>query len=278
MEKPIPLEIARIELARDETRLADFRLDAAANIAYLTDDDYMLHIVDLGATAEVASMPVSGDRLLLDAPNQRLYIMPDAPWARTGVSPTVTVFDTSARAVVAELPGSRVSVDSAGGRLYVGDDVGFYGRDEPGVRLYDAASLDLLKTGPMAGNPLYNPVANELIIQAASAWTADPDTLQLRADLYPQITGIDLPGCNGCPAAVDAFFFAEPGVVAIQTTILSPQGAGRLTPADLYDAATMAPLGPEYQMGATCSSQPQLRAPLAESVVRVVRYRALCDL
>lgn len=272
VENPIPREISRVEIVRDETHLADFRVDADAGVAYLTDSDYTLHIVDLASTQEVGALAVSGDRLLLDAPNQRLYIMPDAPYARTGVSPTVTVFDMAGREVVAELPGSRVGVDEAGNRLYIGDDVSFYSHNEPGVRLYDAETLQLVRTGSMAGNPVYNAVADELIIQNSSAWTADPNTLEVRNDLYPQITGIDLPGCNGCPAAADAFFFPEQSVVAVQTTILSPQGAGRIVPTDLYAAATMERLPQSTQMGATCSSQPQLRTPIAGHVVRVERY------
>ena len=272
VENPIPREIGRVVLVGDETSLADFRLDAAANTAYVTDAAYVLHVVDLNDLKEVASFPVSGERLLLDAPNGRLYIMPDAPWARTGISPTVTVFDTTSRTTVGELPGSRVGVDSSGDRLYIGDDVGFYSHAEQGVRLYDAATLTLVRTGAMAGNPLYNPAADELIIQGPSVWTADPDSLVPRVDLYSEITNEELPGCNGCPAAVDAYYFASAQIVAIQTTILSPQGAGRVTPADLYNAGTMERLPESYQMGATCSSQPQLRTPLDGRVVRVERY------
>ncbi len=102
---PIPREIGRVSLVGAESPLADFRLDAAENVAYLTDAGYALHVVDLTTMEEVASFATSGDRLLLDAPNSRLYIMPDAPYARTGISPTVTVFDTATRQIVAELPG-----------------------------------------------------------------------------------------------------------------------------------------------------------------------------
>jgi photosystem II stability/assembly factor-like uncharacterized protein len=269
---PLPLEIARIEITNADTPLADFRLDSAARIAYLTDAAYNLHVVDLAAGAVVASLPTSGDRLLLDAPNQRLYIMPDAPFAREGISPTVTVFNTASRAIVAELPGSRAGIDSAGGRLYIGDDVGFYGREEPGVRLYDAESLDLIRTGTLAGNPLYDPAADGLIIQNTSAWTADAETLEPQTDLYPEISAMELPGCNGCPAVVDAFYFPNEEVVAIQPIIMSPQGAGRNTPADLYRAATMERVTGEYEMGATCSSQPQLVFHLDGRRLRTERY------
>lgn len=268
---PIPREVARIALVADGVRLADFRLDSAAQIAYLTDSEYNLHVVDLTSGQVVDSVPTSGDRLLLDASGNRLYIMPDAPWAREGISPTVTVFDTSSRTIVGALPGSRASVDGFA-RLYVGDVVNVSGREATGVRLYDAATLDLQRTGPMAGNPLYVPDADGLIIQHSSAWTADAETLEPFTDLYPQITGIDLPGCTGCPAAVDAFYFADMETVAIQTVILSPQGAGALTPADLYNADTMARFDGGYTLYATCSSQPQLIAPVNGRTLRTERF------
>ncbi len=255
----LPRVLARMPLAEGDATLADFRLDGARNVAYLTDAAYQLYVVDLGANALLGTFDVSGERLLLDVENGRLYIFPQWPLGGDA-APAITIFDTEAGEIVGTLPGSRVSVDGARNRVYVGDIVGYADVEAPGVRLYDGVSGALLAQSEQAGDPLYNPFADELVIVYYSAWTADPETLAVREDLAPDISDTPIRACNGCSVIDEAFLFAEEEVLALRVvTLATGGGAGQDDPLRYFDAATMQPADAPLAFSATCSSRPVLR-------------------
>lgn len=283
----LPREVARLALVDGDTHLRDFVLDEAAGIAYATDSAYRLHIVALDPLAEVANFQVNGDLLTLDAANQRLYIAPyDSPG---NADPVITIFDTANRQVVGQVVGERVAVDSARNRFYVGEEVPLgeiaTGQTPPvrkGVRLYDGATQAAIAQGEKAGVPLYNPIADELIIVNYSAFTADPETLALRRDLFPEISEQSLAGCTGCQIVRTGWVFPDDGLVAFDvTTIGSGGGPGAETGPIFMTADKMEPSSVGAQVADTCSSQPALTERVGDTLLdhdRYVRYEVYNNL
>lgn len=283
----LPREIARLPLVNGETQLRDFVLDEAASIAYITDSDYRLHIVSLDPLAEVANVQVNGDLLTHDPVNARLYITPYD--STTNANPVITVFDTAYRAVVGQVAGGRVSVDSVRNRFYAGEEVPLEEiateqtpQVRKGVRLHDGVTFSVVQQGEMGGVPLYNPVADELIILNNSAFTADPQTLEVQRDLFPEISEQAIAGCTGCQILRTATLLSEDRLIAFDIVTLGGGGGTGAEPDPaFFDAATLAPATSQAQLQATCSSQsaqtPQIDDTLLDSD-RYMRYEVYNNL
>lgn len=257
----IPRETGRLTLVSDEVTIRDLRLDESTMRAYVSDSERVVHVVDMETMAEVAAIPTSGDRLVLDVDNKRLYVAPD--WTLSSEEESlVTVIDIATNGVVGTLPGENVAVTGHGDqyRLYVGDYVGFFEEDAPGVRLYDGATLELITQGELAGEPVVNPATGELIIVNYSAFTVDPFTLEVREDLFPEISSTEIRGCNGCPAVRAAWSFPFQSYLAVDVqTISAGKGAGNYPPPLLYWAETMERVtSPALEVVPTCGSEPRL--------------------
>jgi hypothetical protein len=261
---PIPLQVAALSLISDDASLRDLRLDGAAARLYLTDSAYRLYVIDAASLALIETHQTTGDLLTLDAANGRLYIAPRSAPAQ-GEQNLISIYDIASGSLLDQtLTGGRVTVDSARNRLYVGDVYDYTTQvEQEGVRLYDAATLERLAQSTQPGAPVYNPVSDLLLILAYTAYTADPETLEVRADLFPDISATDLIGCNGCPLVADAVVFPDEEVVAFNVITISPgKGPGVIDPPRLLNARSMVPEARPFEVAETCSSLPALNGPI----------------
>ena len=254
----LPRLVADVSLAPEDATLNDLRIDAAAGRLYVTDTAGQLHVLDAQSFATLATLPYGGN-LELDARNGRLYIY--QPNVREGEAPAIHVIDTATLAEVGVLPGGAIAIDAERNRLFVGEPFTYSSTaDAPGVRVIDGATLQVLGEIDQPGAPVYNPARNELLIVAYTVYTADPATLQVTGDLFPELTDLDQVGflwCNGCRWADRAWVLPEVGMVAVDISAhCAGKGCGVEDAPRWFDAATLTPIdsavAPELQ--ADCGS------------------------
>jgi hypothetical protein len=267
----VPRIVADLPLVSGDVTLHDFRADPDAGRIYVTDSAYVLHVIDTATYTVVQSIQTTGDLLTLDTANRRLYIAPQFATPADEGGSRVSIYDTAAGVLLdTTLPGARVAVDPAHNVLYVGEPVDASNlATAPGVRSVDGATLAVIVQSGQPGAPLFNPERDELVIVAYTAYTADPSTLDVRHDLFPEIGAADIIGCNGCQMVEDAAYFPDEGLLAFDvTTISAGKGAGVYPPPRLLDAEALTPVTAPWQVAASCSSRPGLRGPLDGRVYR----------
>ena len=177
--------------------------DAARDQLYLGDGGHTLLILQAGTLAESGRITFPEGEIVrarqLAMGGEWLLV---ATYADADKRQSVAVVDVATGAILATLPGAEFAIDEANQRLFVGEALGAATPpDAPGVRAYSTTDFSLLATGEQPGIPLYNPERNELLIIGYTVYTADPATLAVTGDLFPELEA-DLPGtlkwCNGC--------------------------------------------------------------------------------
>jgi photosystem II stability/assembly factor-like uncharacterized protein len=248
---------------------------------YITDSTGMLHVLDATSYRKLATLPVTGawepihgvrGSLTLDPSHDRLYVA-----AETRPAGVVTAVDTATLAIVGSItPGGAVSLDTRRNRLYIGrarfDNVIHDPSDaallEGTGRVYDAPSLQALADLPVQGRPVYNPLADELLIVSFTVLRVDPDTLEIMGDLLPDISAQPCPQCNGVTSARKAWVDVEHNLLTVQLGMSSVGHPPPCGPGDRhFDATTLEPVSdpgitPPFEP--TCNEQRQLPASLGE--------------
>lgn len=228
----LPRQLTQISLAPPGESLLDFLLDRDSARIYVIDTAGQLHVLDANTYARLATLPTTGQRLTLDTMNQRLYI--------TLGSTGVTIVDTNSLTVVGTIPGGgHVTVDTARNRFYSSR------KDGSGIRLYDGVTFEELGRTPQPGIPVYNPLRDELYIVAHTVFIADPETLEIKADLLPDITANQpFLYCNGCKSPEDAHIFLDRNLLVVEIRVNSVGGkGGGISPQPrLFDATTLVEL------------------------------------
>lgn len=252
----LPRLVASLPLASPGATLNDLRFDPAANRLYIADTDEQVHVVDAATYTVLATLPALGSNLELDARNGRLYVY--RTFVREGEAPMIHVLDTVTLAEVGVLRGGAISVDSERNRLFVGEPYTYSSTgDAPNVQVIDGATLQLLGEIDQPGAPVYNPIRNEVLIVAYTVYTADPESLQVTRDLFPELTDLSQVGflwCNGCRWAERAWALPDAGMIAVDIRAhCTGKGCGVEAAPRWLDAATLAPvdpaIAPEVQAG-----------------------------
>jgi hypothetical protein len=278
---PLPARLAQIPLAPAGQVLGRLLSDPDSGRLYVTDSAGTLHVVDAATYEEVASFPVTGSwepiygvsgSLALDAAHHRLYVA-----AETRPEGVVTVVDTAALSVVGSItPGGAISLDSKRNRLYVGRaeadnpiyDASYAALHNPTGKVYDAGTLMELGEPPVKGRPVYDPLADELLIVSFTVYRVDPDTLQVTGDLLPDISAQPCPQCSGVSSATDAHLEVDRNLVTVHMRISSAGHSPPCGPGDRYfNATTLEPVPdpsstPPFEP--TCNGQRELPAPVRE--------------
>ena len=238
---PLPAIVATLDLAPPGEQIVDALLDRAANRLYVSDSSPALHVLD-ATTYEQRSTWPAGGLLTLDATSQRLYLAPGSRYMPADEEAAIAIFDAQAEHLLEQrLPGRLIAVDEAGGRLFVGEPYTFdLQQADPGVRIYDAVTLEQTGVIPQSGAPAYNPLRDELLIAAYTLYTANPDSGQVTGELLSELREeAGFLWCNSCRWVDDVRVLASDGLVAVNVQAHSPQGAGSVSPPLFYDAATM---------------------------------------
>ncbi|HAJ37277.1 MAG TPA: hypothetical protein DCL15_16530 [Chloroflexi bacterium] len=252
----LPGLVANLTLASPGATLNDLRFDPGANRLYIADTDEQVHVVDAASYTVLATLPGLGSNLELDARNGRLYVY--RAFVREGEAPAIHVIDTATLAEVGVLRGGAIAIDAERNRLFVGEPYTYSTTDAaPGVQVIDGATLQLLGEIDQPGAPVYNPARNEVLIVAYTVYTADPETLQVTGDLFPELTDLDQIGflwCNGCRWAERAWVAPDLGMIGVDIRAhCTGKGCGVEDAPRWLDAATLAPvdpaIAPEVQAG-----------------------------
>ena len=249
--------------------LLDLTIDHDAGRLYVSDNVDRVHVLDAADYREIATLPGQG-KLTPDAANHRLYVAED-------YGPEVTVLDTEALAVVGTIPeGGYVAVDSKGKRVFVGHEI-YYGGprlDDPGVRVFDADTLQQIATLAQPGIPTYNPVANEVYVLNYTAYAFDGQTFAPLGELTPDIGAQEWKWCNGCDKVTAIHVHPDRQVIVVELTTLSAgKGAGLYPPPRFFDAATRAPLETSALIVQhTCWNIPVLSGPIDGHIYETVEY------
>jgi hypothetical protein len=213
----LPRLLANLPLAPEGATLNDLRFDPGANRLYIADTDEQVHVVDATTYTVLTTLPGLGSNLELDTRNGRLYVY--RAYVREGEEPAIHVIDTATLAEVGVLRGGAIAIDAERNRLFVGAPFTYSSpADAPGVQVIDGATLQVLGEIDQPGAPLYNPARNEVLIVAYTVYTADPETLQVTGDLFPELTDLNQIGflwCNGCRWAERAWVLPETGMIAV---------------------------------------------------------------
>ena len=277
----LPARLAQIPLAPEGQVLGDLVVDAEKGRLYVTDSTGTLHVVDGATFEELASLPVTGswepiygvrESLILDAAHERLYVQ-----AETRPDGVVTVVDTAALAVVGSVsPGGSMSLDSRRHRLYVGRpeadnpvyDSSYAGLLRANGKVYDAQTLEELGDLPVSGRPVYDPLADELLVVSFTVYRVDPDTLQVTGDLLPDVSAEPCPRCNGTSSASGARVDADRNVLTVYMRVYSAGHPAPCTPNDrCFDATTLEPIadsGLTPPLEPTCNERRQMPASVRE--------------
>jgi DNA-binding beta-propeller fold protein YncE len=243
----LPRLLANLPLAPEGATLNDLRFDPGANRLYIADTDEQVHVVDATTYTVLTTLPGLGSNLELDTRNGRLYVY--RAYVREGEEPTIHVIDTATLAEVGVLRGGAIAIDAERNRLFVGAPFTYSSpADAPGVQVIDGATLQVLGEIDQPGAPLYNPARNEVLIVAYTVYTADPETLQVTGDLFPELTDLNQIGflwCNGCRWAERAWVLPETGMIAVDIRAhCTGKGCGVEDAPRWLDAATLAPIDP----------------------------------
>jgi len=275
--RSLPQVIAEISLTTADATLLDGLLDSVAQRLYITDTAGNLYILAADTYALLATLSALGT-LTLDQDHDRLYVAPGAGALVGAEAKGVTVVDTRTNTVVGTLPGPYVAVDSVADRLFVGETVDTDPQSEqPGVRIYDGATLAQRGELPQAGVPFYNPLRNELLILAHTVYVVDLATQTVTADLFPELAQQAMPWCNGCTWADDVHVFPEANLITIEVGAHCLGGGCDFTsPPHFFDATTLTPLTdlarlPVLQRG--CGQQRWLLPPIAGRTYRTYAFQ-----
>jgi DNA-binding beta-propeller fold protein YncE len=223
---------------------------------YLTDSLGRLHVLDAGTYDELATLPVTGE-LIHDPTHHRLY-------ATTWDSPegSVAVVDTAALTVTKTItPGGFVGWDPTRHRLYVG-------RFDRGGQVYDTLTLEKLGEMPVGGQVVYNPLRDELLMVARTVYVVDAETLELTADLLPEIGGQACPQCEGALFANEVEVLADRNLLAV-TISQTGRGGGCGPDRRFFDATSLEPVTDPVRTRfwePTCNGRRTLPEPLADRV------------
>jgi len=260
----LPRLAAALPLAPEGEALIDLRFDRPTNRIYVTDADH-LYAVD-GDTLTVLTTLSQGGFLELDERNQRLYVY--RSFVRGGETPTIHVIDTKTLTALGTIKGGAIAIDRERNRLFVGEPFtqALAGSATArGVRVFDGATLEEIGEFTQPGAPIYNPTRNELLIVAYTVYTANPETLQVTGDLFPELTDPEKVGllwCNGCRWVDNAWHLPEVSMIAVDVNAhCAGKGCGRIEPPRWFDAATMATVEP--------AAAPELRRGCGSAVEAV---------
>lgn len=258
---PLPQLLAEIPLAPEGETIYDLRIDRASNHIFVTDSADQLHVLDATTYQPLTVLPYGG-WLELDSDHSRLYVY--KPYI-TQEESLIYVIDTNTLETVGTIPGRAIAIDSQHNRLFIGEPYTISTEeDSPGVRVVDGATLEQTGIFTQAGAPLYNPLRNELLISAYTAYTANPDTQQITGDLFPELTDIGESGflwCNGCAWVDNIRFFPVEQLLAVEISRhCAGKGCGTEDAPPYLDANTLQPLDTATipQMQADCGSQASL--------------------
>ncbi len=258
-EGQLPNALIEINLAPEGETLYDFRLDHATNQIFVTDSANQLHVVDAGTYMPVKTLPYGG-WLELDADRHRLYVY--KPYVTEGEASVIHVIDTTTLAEVGTIEGRALAVDTEHNRLFVGEPYGVStAKDAPGVRILDGATLQQTGVFTQTGEPIYNPLRDELLISAYTVYSADPNTGQVTADLFPALTDWGengFPWCNGCPWVDSVHYYPNDKIIAVDISDhCAGKGCGRVAPPRFFDAGAMQPIdgATAPQVQADCGTQ-----------------------
>ena len=251
-----------VDLAPEGETLYDFRLDHATNQIFVTDSANQLHVLDATTYMPVKTLPYGG-WLQLDGDHHRLYIY--KPYVTEGEESVIHVIDTTSLEEVGTIEGRALAIDAEHNRLFVGEPYGIStAEDAPGVRILDGATLQQTGSFTQTGEPLYNPLRNEVLISAYTVYSADPETGQVTADLFPELTDWGqngFPWCNGCPWVDEVHYYPTDKIVAVDISDhCAGKGCGTVEPPHFFDANTMQQIDPAVapQVQADCGTQGSL--------------------
>ncbi|MFN2167793.1 MAG: hypothetical protein ACK2U9_16230 [Anaerolineae bacterium] len=255
--------------------------DPASGRLYITDSTGTLHVVDAATYTELTSLPTTGswepiygvsESLVLDAVHHRLYVA-----AETRPDGIITVVDTTELSVVGSIaPGCAASLDAKRNRLYVGRaeaydaiyDESYSALAASTGKVYDARTLVELGDLPIKGRPVYDPLADELLMVSFTVYRVDPDTLEVTGDLMPDISAQPCPQCSGISSATDAHIEVDRNLLAVHMQISSVGHPPPCGPGDRYfDATTLEPVPdpsstPPFEP--TCNGQRELPTSVRE--------------
>ena len=274
---PLPAVVATLDLVPAGEQIVDVLLDRAANRLYVSDSSPALYVLDATTYERLSAWPVGG-LLTLDAPGGRLYLAPGSGYVPPGQNVAIAIFDTRAERLLPQrLPGRALAVDEAGGRLFVGEPYTFdLQQTDPGVRIYDAATLEQTGVIPQSGAPVYNPLRDEVLIAAYTLYTANPKSGQVTGELLPELRE-EAPflWCNGCRWVDEVRMLADEELIAVDVQAHSPQGAGPVSPPIFYDATTLERLTEPAEPGllqADCGNSAMLAGPVNGRLLLNRRY------
>lgn len=286
----MPKLLARHAFGDRTVGLLDLAMDRAAGRLYLADDSGHLYVLDANTLETIAELPVAG-LLTLDPERSRLYVAPGEAYALDGAGVQVTIIDTQSLETVGTIPDARyISLDHEHDRIYAGNPLpmppplGMTNGPDRGVRIYAADTLEMLTESAEVGIPVYDPVANKLLLVAYTVSVLDPEVLTVERDLLPDLKEQPFPGCNGCERAWSATVDLEHEIVAVTMTKSSTNGPGFPLAPRTFDAGTLEPITDKLAQPTiqpTCSSTTLLLWPEAgtqywqDRYVRTVVYRNL---
>ncbi len=255
----LPRGVIEVNLAPAGETLYDLRLDRATNHIFVTDSANQLHVLDATTYLPQAVLPYGG-WLQLDSEHNRLYVY--RPYISEGEESVIHVIDTATLREIGTVPGRALAVDPQHNRLFVGEPYSINTQDNaPGVRILDGATLQQTTVFTQSGEPVYNPLRNELLISAYTVYSADPENGKMTGDLFPELTDVGENGflwCNGCLWVDDVQFHPDEQLVSIAINAhCTGKGCGRIADPRFFDAASMQEITPALapQLQADCGSQ-----------------------
>lgn len=187
----LPAVVARLRMGAG---IANVLPDPSAERLYVNDTAGRLYILDSRNYQQLAGLPAGSGPMALDAPNHLLFV------ARAPEEREVAVIDTAALTVTATITGGdQVAVDSAGHRAFVG--WGGMRTDPPGpgeVQVWDTRTFRRLGVIPHRGEPVYNPLRDEIYLRDDWAYVVDGKSLALTGVLLTE----DFRNWNQCTCTV----------------------------------------------------------------------------
>ena len=119
------------------------------------------------------------------------------------------------------------------------------------IRLYDGVTLQKVKefsstySNPTFGQSVvYNPIRDELLVQDLTVQSANPKTLEVTEDLFPEILARECRTCYGQSFADAISLFPERNLLLVETGIpvAGGHGPGLDDPPHFFDISTLARL------------------------------------
>ena len=232
----LPKVLARRTFGPSDKTLVDLVLDPDMKRLYAADGGGSLHVLDAATLEPIGELPVSG-LLTLDDEQHRLYVAPGDEYRLDEEAPHVTVIDTQSLEVVGEIPDARfISLDSAHGRIFAGNPLRMTEPQDRGLRVYAADTLEQVAESDIAGIPVYDSEADQLLVVAYTVSVVDPTTLTVTRDLMPDLSEQPFQWCNGCERAWNASVHPDDGIVVVQMTRTTTGGVGFPPASRIFDA------------------------------------------